>query len=349
MDGGMERLCEEISKTLGGSPLAATTVGSLLNVYFDREYWKSISTMIAPHLKECFAYCSVFPKDYKFKRQELVFSWMAQGHVKPGDPQMQSLEWWGDKHFDDLLSLSFFDRSHRRGRQTRDSYVMHDLIHDLADHCVVVKGCQGRISEKIRHLSWFVDSPSDLLGCNSIHILNKCERLQTLLLECSFSENQHSPISSLDSFLDKNVCKKLRRLRCLRLIHCPVTRLPASISNLKHVRFLDLLWSDVQELHGNLGDLCNLQTLIIRYSPMLERLPEQVGCLTNLRHLTIKLAENLTELPGSLCKLTNLRHLDISGSKILEYLPEGVIKLCNLEALILYGCDRLKNLPDRIG
>ncbi|MQM04437.1 hypothetical protein Taro_037241 [Colocasia esculenta] len=380
MDGGMERLCEEISKKLGGSPLAATTVGSLLNVNFDREYWKCIATSdeigrlqekdehgiisilglsykrLPPHLKECFAYCSVFPKDYKFVRQQLILSWMAQGLVKPGDPQMQSLEWWGNKHFDDLLSLSLFEHYGSPFWGNEYIYVMHDLIHDLAvsvsqDHCVVVKGCQGRISEKIRHLSWFVDSPGDLLGYNSVHILNKCERLRTLRLQCSFTANQHSPMSHLDSFLHKVVCKKyLRRLRCLWLtIDCGVKRLPASISNLKHLRFLCLHSLHVEELPESLGDLCNLQTLIITYCRFLERLPKQVGGLTNLRHLIIRKAENLRELPGSLCRLTNLRHLEISGSRFLEYLPEDVSKLCNLEALVLDGCRSLKKLPDRIG
>lgn len=59
------------------------------------------------HLKQCFAYCSLFPKDYKINVVMLIQLWMAQGYVKLSYPSQRLIK-VGRDYFEDLLWRSFF-------------------------------------------------------------------------------------------------------------------------------------------------------------------------------------------------------------------------------------------------
>ena len=123
-------------------------------------------------------FCSIFPKDYEFKEQELVLLWMAEGLIQPseGDKQMEDL---GSEYFQDLLSRSFFQQSSMMKLQfempwryhleyhssmKKPRFVMHDLIKDLAqrvagDICFRIEdgiwGHNGRrLPKKARHSSY---------------------------------------------------------------------------------------------------------------------------------------------------------------------------------------------------
>nr|CAD1840997.1 unnamed protein product [Ananas comosus var. bracteatus] len=109
----LEGIAKKIAAKLKGSPLAAKTVGSLLNSDMgsllnsdmDVGHWRTIMNSeiwelpqqendilpalrlsyqyLPPHLKQCFSLCSIFPKDYRFPEDQLLDIWIAQGFVAP--------------------------------------------------------------------------------------------------------------------------------------------------------------------------------------------------------------------------------------------------------------------------
>lgn len=78
---------------------------------------------LPPHLKQCFAFCSVYPKDYMFRREKLVKIWLALGFIRQS--RKKRMEDTGNAYFNELLSRSFF-------QPYENNYVMHDAMHDLA-------------------------------------------------------------------------------------------------------------------------------------------------------------------------------------------------------------------------
>ena len=81
------------------------------------------------HLKACFAYCALFPKDYVFIKKDLILLWMTENflhcrqHSKITEEVCQ-------QYFNDLLSRSFFQQL----GGSEKLFVMHDLLNDLAKY-----------------------------------------------------------------------------------------------------------------------------------------------------------------------------------------------------------------------
>ncbi|KAK4587155.1 hypothetical protein RGQ29_024038 [Quercus rubra] len=83
----LEDLGRQIAKRCKGLPLAAKTLGSLMHFKKDVErglfalLLLSYYDLLSP-FKRCFLYCAIFPKDYVFSSDDLIFVWMAQEYIK---------------------------------------------------------------------------------------------------------------------------------------------------------------------------------------------------------------------------------------------------------------------------
>ncbi|CBI21713.3 unnamed protein product, partial [Vitis vinifera] len=56
------------------------------------------------HLRQCFTYCALFPKDFEIEKKLVVQLWIAQGYIQPyNNKQLEDI---GDQYVEELLSRS---------------------------------------------------------------------------------------------------------------------------------------------------------------------------------------------------------------------------------------------------
>ncbi|KAJ9175629.1 hypothetical protein P3X46_014168 [Hevea brasiliensis] len=361
----LEVIGREIVSKCKGLPLAAKALGGLLRSKRDVEEWEKISKSslwnssnddilpalrlsylyLPSHLKRCFAYCAIFPKDHEFEKEELVHLWMAEGFLVPS-PADKEMEEVGDEYFRDLVSRSFFQRSSGH----HSYFIMHDLINDLAkqvsgEFCCRLDGDDScKITKRTRHLSYVGTEYDSGMIFDGIY---EAQFLRTFIL---------MEWSCIDNEVMHDLLLKFRQLRVLSLSqYRSVTALPESIGYLKHLRYLNLSTASVKRLPEILSTLYNLQTLILRECIYLAVLPDSIGNLKYLRYLDLsgilirRLPESLSglfnlqtlilchckdlvELPTDMARLINLRHLDIRGTKLQE-MPSQMNELKNLHIL----------------
>ncbi|XP_070674733.1 putative disease resistance RPP13-like protein 1 [Malus domestica] len=333
---------KEIARKCNGLPLAAKTLGGLLSCNLDYKEWNHIlnsnlwdpphADSVLPslrlsyhylpaHLKRCFAYCSIFPKDYEFEKENVILLWMAEGLI-PQSESEKAMEEVGERYFNELLSRSLFQRP----RLDQPSFTMHDLINDLAmfvsgEFCLRLDQKNSHeVPERVRHLSYmrgkFDTSPKfePLEGV-------KCLRTFFPASLAPYYRWDHEYVSNkvLDDLLPAQKCLRAFSLsRYKNIIH-----LPYSICNHIHLRYIDLSYTTIKRLPDTVCTLYNLQTLLLKGCSSLVELPADMRKLIHLRHLDIG-GTNIKEMPVHMGRLKSLRTLTAfvlgksSGSSIAE-------------------------------
>ncbi|VAH12148.1 unnamed protein product [Triticum turgidum subsp. durum] len=317
------KMVDQIVKRCRGSPLAATALGSVLRTKTSVKEWKAIAsrssictkeTGILPilklsyndlpsHMKQCFAFCAVFPKDYKIDVEKLIKLWIANGFIP--EHKEDSLETIGKHIFNELASRSFFVEIEESKKDwecySRTTCKIHDLMHDIAmsvmeKECVAATMEPSQIEvlpETARHL--FLPYRVEAAGILNDMMEKRSPAIQTLLCD-----------SSLQSPLQHQ--SKYSSLHALMLRIDTETFIPKS-KYLHHLRYLDLSDSGIKALPIDISILYNLQTLDLSNCSCLDRLPRQMKYMTSLRHLYTHGCRRLKGMPPELGKLTNLQTL----------------------------------------
>lgn len=102
------------------------------------------------------------------------------------------------------------------------------------------------------------------------------------------------------------------------LIHLNKIRfLPASIGEMKSLRYLDVHFNELHGLPQSIGKLTNLEYLNIgsNFNDMTQ-IPETVGNLVNLTELDLS-NNQIRELPYSFCRLEKLTKLNVDQNPIV--------------------------------
>ncbi|XP_040994355.1 putative disease resistance RPP13-like protein 1 [Juglans microcarpa x Juglans regia] len=322
MHSEFEELGRQIVGKCKGLPLAIKTIGALLRSKVDVSDWDevlnseiwSLSNEILPalrlsykhlpsYIKRCFAYCSIFPKDHPFKKDELVLLWMAEGFLH--EIENKTMEAVGNYYFDTLVSRSLFQKSN----EDELCFVMHDLINDLA------KFVSGEFTFRLE-----VDSPSHLNVNRTRHVsyatdyydkFKKFEALQEATQLRTFLALQSSAYCfSTNKKLLRDLLPMLSCLRVLNLSNYNnMCELPESIGKITQLRHLDISYSALKRLPDSLCKLYNLQTLKLSHCGELETLPRDMQKLVNLRHLDLTETPCIIKMPIHMGKLKCLQTL----------------------------------------
>ncbi|XP_013457312.2 putative disease resistance protein RGA3 [Medicago truncatula] len=340
---------KDIARKCKGLPLAVVSLGCLLRARPGESEWKKVRDSeiwkvnpqdddgilaalklsynhLSSGLKQCFSYCSIFPKGYEYTNLELISFWMAHGllQTKNEDEEPEDL---GEFYIQELVSRSFFECAAEEqlvidGLISEELellginfFKMHDLVHDLAvftmqSERAVVKFKSTNIKEKVQHLS-FSDSGEGVPTFGKMP-----SKIRTI----GFWHASQKELAITEPFV-KWISNKFKYIRVLNIQGSNFQFLPDCFDKMKHLRSLDL-----------------------SYCQRLEKLPDSICMLHNLEVLNLCRCVSLAYIPKNLLNLISLRILWIT-TKITDLSFIGIGNLKYLQILILWNCDNLVFLP----
>ncbi|MED6185613.1 hypothetical protein PIB30_058792 [Stylosanthes scabra] len=400
----LKKIGVEIVEKCKGVPLAITTLGCLLRSrprdenewrkIRDNEVWeldKKKKTGILPSLrlsynhlppevKQCFSYCSYFPKDYKYLVIELIMFWMAHRLLQPTHED-EDAEDIGELYIKKLVSASLlqieedfeYSMSFKRLK-------MHDLVHDLAKstmqkssktRTVVQEGEQDTSTEwasnkfnylKVLHLTYIKSSPlpDDFFETTKKHLrflnLTSCpisEKLSDSICKLQILQSLKFVVSNKNHTLPKD----MKNLISLQYLHLAVEVTSLSSMNMGRFQQLKFLYldgcSELVSVPSVVGRL-TIKKFIIHWCNNLvsfedeeEERKEHVALYnSNLQLFDIIGAVKLETLPNWLERATKLRYLRVSVTSIKSFSTR--LSMASLEQLHITDCRELSSLPDNM-
>ncbi|KAJ4969226.1 hypothetical protein NE237_015927 [Protea cynaroides] len=367
---------KRIVNKCAGLPLAVKVLGSLMHFKIEENEWLSTEEggiwnlqemkgimsvlklsydQLPSHLKPCFAYCSVFPKDYIFDKKKLIQLWMLEGLII--NSSSEQMEDTGNEYFNILWGNSFFYDVKWGECGDIKTCKMHYLLHDLAQlfgslYVYSIRENMEHISahiSKIRGLSCFLDEKGTF---ENLKYLKRAKKLRAMFVMPQTFQKL--------LVLNVDLLMNFRSLRVLDVCNCHMREVPPSIKKMKLLRYLDLSGNPIEVLPESITSLYNLQTLKLNHCYLLRKLPKELRNMAGLRHIEFnmdKMANRVfSEMPEDMGRLSNLQTLsrfivgkdEARSIKELKHLAlRGKMVICGLENVTSETEAREANLEEK--
>ncbi|RLN34997.1 putative disease resistance protein RGA3 [Panicum miliaceum] len=313
----------KIIRKCGGLPLAVKVMGGLLSTRSQSEReWEAVLNHrawsvdglpmeldnriylsyedLSPPLKQCFLYCSLFPKGTSIWQIKVVPMWISEGFIQPQGGSFSHddrLEETATEYYKELITRNLIEPI----EGSTVHCTMHDVVRSFAEYMageesLVVQDGQlaagGSKGSLVHHMSL---GPTKLVP--EWADLQKQESLRTLIINCKINIK---PGDSLTSF---------SRLRVLSIKVADCDRLIDSLCQLRHLRYIQLEKTNISSL------------------------PHNINTMKFLQHIVLRDCRNLENLPTTIIKLVHLRTIDLYGSNLSVVVPKGFGRLTNLRTL----------------
>ncbi|OQU77258.1 putative disease resistance RPP13-like protein 1 isoform X2 [Sorghum bicolor] len=267
--------------------------------------------VLPSHLQRCFAFCSIFPKGWRFEVEKLTRMWTALGFVEaPPRKGGRTVDHVAKEYFDALVERSLFQQV-----VGTSYYEMHEHIHSMIRmvcpsyyHRIDRRSSDTTVPATVGHLSVTTECLGQLQAAVGLR------KLRTLLVfdkddedgaDAATSSSASSSSISTDEILNKLIPQekkdrenKFKGVRVLDLSNTTrITAVPSGIGELEHLRYLGLP-STIGCLGNDVTKLLPLQTLSVIFSSDDVRLPEDMRRLINLRHLDMGKEKYIAQIAG---------------------------------------------------
>ena len=151
----------EILENCDGLPLAIKVIGGLLSTRYPSEHgWKSVLNKpawsltglppeldnrlylsyedLSPQIKQCFLYCSLFPKGEEIIGDVVTRMWISEGFIQPLDgsstiSQEYEFEEMATEYYQELIKRNLIEPT-KEYSLTRYRCTMHDVVRTFAEY-----------------------------------------------------------------------------------------------------------------------------------------------------------------------------------------------------------------------
>ncbi|KAL3338837.1 hypothetical protein AABB24_027790 [Solanum stoloniferum] len=332
----MESLAKDMVEKCRGLPLAIVVLSGLLSYGKELNQWQKVKDHLWKYIKEdksikisnilslsyndlstalkqCFLYFGIFPEDKVVKADDIIWLWMVEGFIPRGEERMEDV---AEGFLNELIRRSLVQVVNTYWEKVTECKV-HDLLRDLP-------------IQKALEVNFFdINDPRKNLkstSCIRHGIHSEGERYLSSL---HLSNLKLRSIMFFDPYIC-NVFQHIDVFQHLYVLYLEISAdnksiVPDAIGSLYHLKLLRL--SGINDLPSSIGNLKNLQTLVVNSYSSFCQLPCETVDLINLRHLVARYTKPLVHIS----KLTILQVLD--GVACDQWKDVDPVDLVNLREL----------------